>query len=272
MATENTREREREAAIKKAKRNKRKRKIKNRIIITILSVLIVVTTLITLSLTVFFNLKEIIVSGNTVYSADEIIDSAEIAEGDNLFRISGNKISTEIEESLPYVKSVEIERVLPDALKLIITETKDEICIVKGNELYTADLSGKILSKTDVYDEKLIKVKVSSDAKISVGKNIEFKTEREAELFDMLFAAITDNDWDVDAVDISDPYAGRIRYEDRLIVEFGSTIYFEQKISYFNAGIKNISNDAVGIFDLSEWSPENNAPVLRQQDISEYNF
>ena len=78
MATENTREKERQAAVRKAKKSKKMRRRKRMIAISIIAVLMVAITIVTLSLTVFFNIKTISVAGSNKYSAEQIMDSAEV--------------------------------------------------------------------------------------------------------------------------------------------------------------------------------------------------
>lgn len=272
MATENTREKERQAAVRKAKKSKKMRRRKRMIAISIIAVLMVAITIVTLSLTVFFNIKTISVAGSNKYSAEQIMDSAEVKEGDNLFRLSYSEISKRLQYELPYIASVKIERKLPDGLKISVKETKDEICFYSDNALYTADLSGKVLSKIDTCDEKLIKIKVSSETKLKVGQTVSFANDKESELFKLYSNAVRNNNWNVARIDISDPYASYLCIENRLVVKMGSALYFDEKTDYLNAGLKSILKDDIGVFDLSAWSPENNDPVLKREDISSYEF
>ena len=71
-------------------------------------------------------------------------------------------------------------------------------------------------------------------------------------------------------INISDPFASYMKLENRLIVRFGSSAYFQNKSDYLKAALAGISKEAEGIFDLSAWTPDNNQPVLTYDDISSY--
>ena len=61
-----------------------------------------------------------------------------------------------------------------------------------------------------------------------------------------------------------------MKIEDRLIVKFGSSAYFQNKSDYLKASLSGISKNAEGVFDLSAWTPDNNQPVLTYEDISSF--
>ena len=87
MATTNFREESRAANSKSNARKKRRRRKK--IIATLIALLCIsIITLGVLSLTVFFKIEKINVTGNTTYTAEKIISSAGIANGDNLILAS----------------------------------------------------------------------------------------------------------------------------------------------------------------------------------------
>ena len=97
-----------------------------------------------------------------------------------------------------------------------------------------------------------------------------FQNERETDLFYNFVNMINDNNFDVQFVNISDPFSSYMKFENRIIAKFGSSSYFENKIAYFKASLKGVSENAEGVFDLSGWTPENNKPVLTYGDISSY--
>ncbi len=270
MATDNTRAREREAAMKKAKKSKRRRRRKQTIAVTLIILLITAVVLCSLSLTVFFKIKTINVTGFKIYSQEEIIKASNVNLEDNLIRLSEKNIAKKLEKELPFIVGVELKRHFPETLEIIVTETVESVCIYSNESYYTADMNGKVISKLDEQPENLINLKLSNDIALSVGENIEFSSEREEELFNLYFKMAESANFKVNAVNISDPYSSYMKIEDRIIVKLGSGTYFSEKIDYLKAGISNLSKDAVGVFDLSAWTPENNQPVFTYSNISEF--
>ena len=56
-----------------------------------------------------------------MYGADEITSRTGIAVGDNLLRINTEKAVSNIEASLPYVKTAKVSRKFPDKVKVEVT-------------------------------------------------------------------------------------------------------------------------------------------------------
>ena len=272
MSTENFKSKERENAVKKSQAKKNRRRKKRAAAAFVFILLVALITAAVLSLTVFFKISDIKVSGNLSYTQQEIIDSADISLGKNIFLVSEKTVSQKLMKKLPLVDEVKIKRTLPDKLEIIITETKEEIVFSCGGKYYSANTSGKIIKKYETLPENLILVTISDDAVLIVGERAIFMTEREAELFDLYFDMIKQNGYDVNFVNISDPYNSYMKIEDRLIVKFGSGTYFSNKSAFLKAGIAGVSDKAECVFDLSAWTPENNQPVLTYGDIFEYMY
>ncbi len=271
MANENTRV-ERNNTVKKAQKGKRRRRRKQTIAVSVILLLVVAIVLSTLSLTVFFNIKNIKVTGSATYSADEIIAVADLSIGDNLLRISKNKISNNLQKKLPFISSVEIKRNFPESVEIIVTETTENFCLVTSDGYFTADISGKVIAKKAERVEDLVALAVSNETVLNVGEKVQFATEREEELFFLYANLIENNNYTVNFVNISDPYNSYMKINDKIIVKLGSSTYFEEKVAYLNAGLKKISKEAKGVFDLSAWSHENNQPVFTYEDITQFDF
>ena len=104
----------------------------------------------------------------------------------------------------------------------------------------------------------------------SAGKVIVFGNEREQNLFEDYLNMMKDINYKVNFINISDPFSSYMKIDDRIVVKFGSSSYYKEKVSYLKASLASISNTAEGVFDLSAWSPDNNQPVLTYGDTSTY--
>ena len=270
MATTSFSKKEKEAAERKAKSGKRKQR-KAKIITTFVVVLILcLAAVCTLSLTVLFKIETINVSGSSTYTAEEVIAAAGIVVGDNLIRVSKDGISEKLQKSLPFINEVVIEKQFPGVLNITVKETKEELVFKNSKAVYTANRDGKILKEYSEYNGDLMFITVSEKTVFTEGETILFENEREKELCFNFISMIFENDYDVEFVNVSDPFSSYMKFEDRIIAKFGSASYFENKASYFIEGIQGISVNAEGVFDLSAWTPENNKPVLTYGDISSY--
>ncbi len=267
MATTKFRDNQRETAIKSQKKKRRKKKTAITLVVFfVISVLV----LCVLSLTVFFKIETISVAGNTTYTAEEILSAAEIDKGDNLIRINGEDLSKRLSVMLPFIEKVKVEKNFPDSLKLIVIETKEEFCFVNEGNCYSANKNGKIIKKYDAASENLIMITLSNNVKFTLGKKIVFNNEREQTLFENYLDLVQELNYKVNFINISDYFASYIKIDDRIIVKFGSSSYFQDKVAYLKASLEGVSNTAEGVFDLSAWTPDNNQPVLTYGDISSY--
>lgn len=102
-------------------RRKRRNRGRFSFLFKMLSILAVLAAL-TLGATVFFQLEEVVVSGNSRYTAQEIEAASGLQMGDNLFRINKNQIEKDIQQKLPYVDTVDIKRGLPSTIVITVKE------------------------------------------------------------------------------------------------------------------------------------------------------
>lgn len=91
-----------------------------------------------------FDISEILVEQNTKISAEQIISFSGIEKGTNVFAISKKVIKSRLKEN-SYVNDVEIKRVLPNKIKLIVEERKVEYVLPLANSYVYIDKQGYIL-------------------------------------------------------------------------------------------------------------------------------
>ena len=134
-----------------AARRKRRRRRRGRFgfLYKLLSVVLILCAIIGGSI-IFFRVEEITVTGNTVYTSDEVIAASGVELGDNLFLLNQIQSSRQILEQLPYISDVNLRRSLPNALTISVTE-----CIPAGvveaqdGTCWIIDTRGKLLEQTE---------------------------------------------------------------------------------------------------------------------------
>ena len=103
-------------------RRRRRRRTGRQTLNYILLMLVALSIFSVLSLTVFFKIEAVEVSGNAMYADEELIESSGVQIGDNLFRVSVKKVEERLIEKFPYVEEVHFKRVFPAKLVLEITQ------------------------------------------------------------------------------------------------------------------------------------------------------
>ena len=135
---------------------KRNRKIKT-LIKLILLLAVIAGIIIYLMLSPIFNIKNIIVDGNSSISSEQIISLSKVQKETNLFKVSNKDTTASIKEN-PYVKSVEIRRKLPDTITFVITERIATYMLEYGGSYAYIDNQGYILEISANTKEGLAKI------------------------------------------------------------------------------------------------------------------
>lgn len=103
--------------------NRRRRRGRGRFgpLFKLLCALAVVVAL-TMGATVFFQVETVVISGNSRYTQEEVIQATGIQTGDNLFRMNKYQIAKQVLQKLPYVEEVMIRRSLPSTIVITVSE------------------------------------------------------------------------------------------------------------------------------------------------------
>ena len=110
-------------AARKNRNRQRRRRGRFGFLYKLLSVLIIFTAILA-GCVAFFRVNEVEVTGNSRYSAEEIIAAAGVEIGDNLFLVNKPQTTAGIMRRLPYVEQVTPVRRLPDTMEFHITESE----------------------------------------------------------------------------------------------------------------------------------------------------
>ena len=135
---------------KQIKKKVKKKNKKLSFIIKSTSLLVVI-----IGITVFattssiFNITEIVVEGNNGVQKETIIGLADVQIGENIFKVNTNNMISNIKNNT-YIKSVEVNRVFPNTLKITVSERIEKYMLeCAGNYIYI-DSQGYLLQLTEV--------------------------------------------------------------------------------------------------------------------------
>lgn len=202
------------------KKNKRKKLIIRSAIFCLFLVIGVV-----LVLTMFFNINKITVTGDAVYSVDDITSKSGVEIGDNLIFISKDEINEKISTELPYVKSVKVKRHLPSGLELVITKTEAEYAIIENGYYTLLNDNGKVLeSGLEFIGENITLLNMGEILSAEVGYEIEPESKKVFDKLVLIDTACKECGLDdVSSIDLSDIYNIKLVYQGRITLELGET-------------------------------------------------
>lgn len=260
------RERERLDTLREKQRRKAKHRTRKRISPTALKRILIMAAVVlafVLSMVIFFRVRDIQVTGNAYYTAEEIVAACGITKGDNLLTVSRGKAAGSVMAALPYVKSVQVTRHLPDTLELSVTEYDVTYAVqdtADGYWLVTSD--GKIAEQTDAKEAKnhilisgfkITAPVVGERLTVAVGEGQESAGEGQLSAMTSLLQELEKSDLtkQVASVDIPASYELSFWYGSQYHVKLGNKDDLPYKLEYLKEVLKNLEDYQSGTIDLS---------------------
>lgn len=216
---------------------------------------VALTVAIILCFTTFFPIKRISVSGSKIYSKSEIIKASKLTTKDQVLAVSAEKIEQKIRKDLPYVDGIKLERKLPDAVIITVTDAKEHAFYNNGSEYLIISRKGYVLNKTTESPQNLLEI-VSSGISGEIGDKAEYDVSGEKELIDELITSLSAKNISIDKIDVSNVLDINVNIENKFAVSFGTDENLSQKIDHLSSMIKSIG-DRSGKINLSMWSESN---------------
>lgn len=215
--------------------------------------IIITGALCLLCATVLFNISDFVVSGETVYSDEEIISACGIEAGENLLRINIGAAQERIISSLAYIDSVKIERGFPNRLIINVEAAKPIVCIYNGVNYSAVSAKGKLLEVSEEPFDCPLVTGFYSIIAMRGGTNVPFKQSALTGIFSLV-SKYKDIELDYDEekrtqivleiaeemenqglteyyeINISDILNITINYDERVIMEIGASTNIEEKL------------------------------------------
>lgn len=108
---------------RRSSRSRKRRRSRGRLgpLFKLLCLLTLVVAL-TAGATVFFRVEQVVVTGNSRYTQEEIVEVSDIEKGDNLYGWNKFAIAQRLRQTLPYIGEVTIRRALPSTILITVVE------------------------------------------------------------------------------------------------------------------------------------------------------
>lgn len=159
--------------------------MRNRRLITIFSILLGITLFVLLG-SIIFSVKTVNTRClNYAYSDEEIevqiLENTNIPKGQSIIFVSEEKIINSIQENVPNVKVINIERKFPNRITIHFIKLFDYFEVYSGGHYYTLTHEGRVTKKLDTpqpKDKKITIVSKSSD-RLSVGDYLYADSKRQ---------------------------------------------------------------------------------------------
>lgn len=254
-APQNVRRKPGSSAVRRSprKENTSQRRRRGSILLRLVTMLVVVAVFV-FGLAIFFKITEIQVTGNNVYTAEEVVSASGLEMGDNLVTVSKSAVVGKILAKLPYVEEISMERVLPGTVVIHVVES-DVIYTVDGDDggEWLINGSGKILAKADASADYPHLSGVTAQAP-EIGSQIT--SEEQAENLTAaleLLPLLEESEYisQVTEIQVDKTYDIVVLYGDTYEIHLGGTEQLEYKMEYLAAILDEPQVAEGGIIDLS---------------------
>ncbi len=206
------------------------------------------------AMAVFFKAEKIEVSGNSRYTAQQVVDVCGVEQGDNLFFMNKYEVAGRISQALPYVESVSINRKLPESLCIRVTECVCDVALEQAGGVWLLCQTGKVVDFVEVKPEGSAVVTGVTLAEPAVGGSLAAAEGSEAALTEL--RALLDHLRakgmlaDVQEIHLEREDCVSFRYLDRLNVEIPWASDLDYKLDFLVAVVAKLEDYETGTLKM----------------------
>ena len=229
------------------KKKRMKFKKKRYMIYYILFSIILITTFLILSFTVFFNIEDIEIKGETIHKIDELLKIGGIKEGDNLILTNTKKAEKEILKNFNDIDCVTITKSFPDTITIDCFDCVVDFCCENDDEkFFLISKNNKIFKIDEEIPENafILRVEGLNFNDLEIGSTFELPEEEEKKFKIIKDAINSENINNITKVEINKNKT-YITFEDRITLEIEDI----EKTNYLIGISKNIVEKIAGKYE-----------------------
>ena len=222
-----------------------------------LLIMLALVAAIVLGVAIFFQVNDVQVQGNRIYSAEQVVEASGLESGDNLLMVNRASVVGNVQAQLPYVQKVSVGRILPDTVVIRVQESEIAGIVEAdvGSKWYV-NAEGRILgSSLDGFQGQIIELTgftvtapvagQQAVASVEMEENMEAALKVLAEmegsgLIEQVTGINTEKNYDIHL------YCGE-QYD----ILLGGTDQLDYKVWYLQGVLEQLQPYQAGIIDLT---------------------
>ena len=203
----------------------------------------------------FLKITDVQISGNMVYSNEEVFSASGLRLGNPLLLTRRGAVKRAVESELPAVEKADVRLRLPGAVVIRIREGTAVASLEMGNgRILLLSAKGKVVGETED-PSGYIRLVGMNPLEGSVGRRLELENEDEAKLecLTELLTLLEEQGRieEVRELDVSNLTSIRMNYADRFTVRLGGADRLEAKLDFLGEILEELSYGETGTIDLT---------------------
>ena len=183
------------------------------------------------------------VSGNSIYSAKDMISAAGI-DGAVLPFVRTSEVEKKIISECPYVDSIELVKTYPSSVEIVVTEAKAMYVTEIRGSRYLLDSSLRVMG-IDQSDDGLIELSLPEVSRALEGNVVEFYDEKSADMVPTFLESLfeDENSLQFTSVDLTRRFHLSATIGDRFKIKFGDSNHMSVKLSVAQQLVKRANEE-----------------------------
>lgn len=206
-----------------------------------------------------FKVADIQVTGDPVYSQEEVLALCDYAIGDNLLFAPTQSQEERLESQLPYVEDAEVIKHFPNTLEIRITAAQTAASVSSGGGWLYVSSQGKILELGAEPAAATMQVTGFVSTATQPGQYLQAEDAAALSALQEILTALTQREMITQCtrLDLTDLYDIRLWYQDRVECKLGSTAGLTYKLDFAYDALINpttenrVGDKETGVLDLS---------------------
>lgn len=206
-----------------------------------------------------FKVSSLQVTGDPVYSQEEVLALCDYAIGDNLLFAPTQSQEERLESQLPYVEDAEVIKHFPNTLEIRITAAQTAASVSSGGGWLYVSSQGKILELGAEPAAATMQVTGFVSTATQPGQYLQAEDATALSALQEILTALTQREMITQCtrLDLTDLYDIRLWYQDRVECKLGSTAELTYKLDFAYDALINpttenkIGDKETGVLDLS---------------------
>lgn len=221
-----------------------------------LLIMLAVVAAVVFGVAIFFKVNTVEVQGNTVYSAEQIVEASQLRKGDNLLTVNKALAVGNIKAALPYVEEVSIARSLPDGIIIRVRESTLSFAVMTDtNAAWLIGPGGKALERIEpaafnevphiaglLISSPTAGAEVSSPEPTALAAALSVLKELDG-------TGLLEH---IHVIDVEKEYDIILQYDQRYEIRLGGTDDMAYKIRYLGSILDELSEFQAGTIDLTQ--------------------